>query len=183
MGTVGRPEKELRVTDGALPPLGTRIRLLRRAKGMTATDLAYELGITRQHMSKIELGDDHPSGKLLEAICRELAISPKELQDDSAWHAHPAGEGAEPRGQESGSALIPGHPGTQAPEDSIASREWGEAPPMARQSAAYDSPLSVSPHRILIGLLASTEEHLAAALQSLRGARQALEELLDEDEP
>jgi DNA-binding transcriptional regulator YiaG len=61
----------------ALPPPSMR-RALREANGISAAQLAGTMGVTRQAVSKWELGRRSPSGPLLEAyvaVLDELAAS------------------------------------------------------------------------------------------------------------
>ena len=60
-----------------LPPPGMR-RALREANGLTTTDLATPLGVTRQSISKWESGKRTPRGELLKAyvaVLEELAAA------------------------------------------------------------------------------------------------------------
>lgn len=64
----------------ALPPPTMR-RALREASGISAAQLAGTMGVTRQAVSKWELGRRTPSGSLLEAyvaVLDELASSFRE---------------------------------------------------------------------------------------------------------
>jgi transcriptional regulator with XRE-family HTH domain len=55
--------------------LGTRIRELRKAKGIAQEQLAEVLGIEQQYMSRIELGKSYPSLDRLTRIAEVLKVS------------------------------------------------------------------------------------------------------------
>lgn len=59
--------------------LGSRIRELRTAKGMSQENLALEAGITQFQVSEIESGKRNPSATTLWAIALALRISLAEL--------------------------------------------------------------------------------------------------------
>ncbi len=48
-----------------LKSLGCQIKKLRKAKGFSQLNLSVKLGITREHLSKIERGVTYPSMKIL----------------------------------------------------------------------------------------------------------------------
>jgi transcriptional regulator with XRE-family HTH domain len=54
--------------------LGTRIRELRKAKGIAQEQLAEVLGIEQQYMSRIELGKSYPSLDRLIRISESLDV-------------------------------------------------------------------------------------------------------------
>ena len=54
--------------------LGTRIRELRKAKGIAQEQLAEVLGIEQQYMSRIELGKSYPSLDRLIRISESLQV-------------------------------------------------------------------------------------------------------------
>jgi transcriptional regulator with XRE-family HTH domain len=66
--------------------LGTRIRELRKAKGIAQEQLAEVLGIEQQYMSRIELGKSYPSLDRLMRIAEELQV-PLPSLFDFAHHA------------------------------------------------------------------------------------------------
>jgi transcriptional regulator with XRE-family HTH domain len=55
--------------------IGTHVRAKRNALGLSQVDLARELGITHQHVSRIELGDVAPSLEMLLKLSRKLGVS------------------------------------------------------------------------------------------------------------
>ena len=54
--------------------LGSQIKKLRKAKGFSQLNLSVKLGITREHLSKIERGVAYPSVKILFDITELLNI-------------------------------------------------------------------------------------------------------------
>ena len=61
--------------------LGSNLKLIRKAKGITQEDLAGIIGIHSRQLSKIETGEHFPSCKTLEKICIVLDVNPKDLFD------------------------------------------------------------------------------------------------------
>ncbi|HKV66435.1 MAG TPA: helix-turn-helix transcriptional regulator, partial [Rhodanobacteraceae bacterium] len=59
--------------------IGTRLRALRLAKGLSQTALGKELGVTFQQVQKYEHGTNRISGSSLVTICKVLEIKPEEL--------------------------------------------------------------------------------------------------------
>ena len=55
--------------------IGSHVRAKRNALGLSQTDLARELSITHQHVSRIELGDATPSLEMLLKLSRKLGVS------------------------------------------------------------------------------------------------------------
>ena len=53
-------------------PKNLRIKAARAAKDMTQKDLADAVGVVRQTINAIELGEFNPSVRLCVAICRAL---------------------------------------------------------------------------------------------------------------
>jgi transcriptional regulator with XRE-family HTH domain len=60
------------------------IRIKRKALGLTVQELADQVGITKQALSRIELGDNTPTPKTLAAICRVLKTTPAILAGKAA---------------------------------------------------------------------------------------------------
>ena len=58
-----------------------RLKSARAAKDMTQKDLADAIGVTRQTINAIELGDYNPTIKLCRAICHAL----DKTLDDLFW--------------------------------------------------------------------------------------------------
>jgi transcriptional regulator with XRE-family HTH domain len=52
-----------------------RVRARRRALNLTQEELAVELGVTHQHVSRIEVGQAVPSLALLVRLSRRLGVS------------------------------------------------------------------------------------------------------------
>ena len=59
--------------------LGLQIKKLRKAKGFSQLNLSVKLGITREHLSKIERGVAYPSVKILFDIIDILNADFKDL--------------------------------------------------------------------------------------------------------
>ncbi len=55
--------------------IGSHVRAKRNALGLSQTDLARELSVTHQHVSRIELGDATPSLEMLLTLSRKLGVS------------------------------------------------------------------------------------------------------------
>lgn len=59
--------------------LGLQIKKLRKSKGLSQLNLSVKLGITREHLSKIERGVTYPSVKILFDIVEILNAKFKDL--------------------------------------------------------------------------------------------------------
>jgi transcriptional regulator with XRE-family HTH domain len=55
--------------------IGSHVRARRKALGLSQMDLARELSVTHQHVSRIELGDATPSLEMLLKVSRKLGVS------------------------------------------------------------------------------------------------------------
>jgi transcriptional regulator with XRE-family HTH domain len=55
--------------------IGSHVRAKRIALGLSQEDLATELGVKHQHVSRIELGDTTPSLETLLGLSRTLGVS------------------------------------------------------------------------------------------------------------
>lgn len=62
-----------------LKKLGTRIRRLRKEKGISQEDLANEAKIERSYMGAIERGERNPSFDKLVSIARSLKVPTSQL--------------------------------------------------------------------------------------------------------
>jgi transcriptional regulator with XRE-family HTH domain len=61
-----------------IPPgtgMGMRIRLQRTARSINIIAFAKRIGVTRQHLSNVELGRSSPSLELLVRVAGELGVS------------------------------------------------------------------------------------------------------------
>lgn len=58
---------------------GQIIRALRKAKGLSQTELAAQIGVTKSMINKYESGVRSPSLEALSKICYSLNISPEQL--------------------------------------------------------------------------------------------------------
>ena len=55
------------------------LRRLRHAKGISQEDLAYEAGINRSYMSKLEKGVSYPGLEIIAKLATVLECDPAEL--------------------------------------------------------------------------------------------------------
>lgn len=69
------------IKDERLILLGRQLKKLRKSKGLSQLNLSVKLGITREHLSKIERGAAYPSVKILFEIIDILNVSFKDLAD------------------------------------------------------------------------------------------------------
>ncbi|MBV7394789.1 helix-turn-helix domain-containing protein [Mameliella sediminis] len=60
----------------SLSSLGSELRELRKAREMTLKDLSHRAGISLSHLSAIERGASKPSLDVLDALSRELDVTP-----------------------------------------------------------------------------------------------------------
>ncbi len=67
------------IQDEKLKLLGCQLKKLRKSKGFSQLNLSVKLGITREHLSKIERGVAYPSVKILFEITDILNIEFKDL--------------------------------------------------------------------------------------------------------
>jgi len=67
------------IKDERLVLLGNKLKRLRKSKKFSQLNLSVKLGITREHLSKIERGAAYPSVKIIFAIIELLNISYKEI--------------------------------------------------------------------------------------------------------
>jgi transcriptional regulator with XRE-family HTH domain len=59
--------------------IGRRIRELREERDLSGTELARRSGLTRNSVSRIELGHHMPSAATIEKLARGLDVDPGEL--------------------------------------------------------------------------------------------------------
>jgi DNA-binding XRE family transcriptional regulator len=76
-----RPKAEVRI-DPEQKKTGGMLRVLRRSRKMTQEELAERVGLTQQHIAKIEKGLTRPRPKTLEKIEKALGGSPSEYRVD-----------------------------------------------------------------------------------------------------
>ena len=55
------------------------VRRLRHAKGISQEDLAYEAGINRTYLSKLEKGASYPGLEIIAKLATVLEVEPAEL--------------------------------------------------------------------------------------------------------
>lgn len=63
--------------------IGSRIRQLRKASGLTQEALAFEAGIALRYLAGIERGEENPSLLVLVKIAAALQVQPGSFFDDS----------------------------------------------------------------------------------------------------
>lgn len=61
--------------------LGLQIKKLRKSRGISQLNLSVKLGITREHLSKIERGVTYPSVKILFDIVEILNADFKDISN------------------------------------------------------------------------------------------------------
>lgn len=61
--------------------LGRQIKKLRKSKGLSQLNLSVKLGITREHLSKIERGAAYPSVKILFDIIEIVNADFRDIAD------------------------------------------------------------------------------------------------------
>jgi len=67
--------------DENFKKLGKNIAKYRKKTGLTQLQLAIKLGVTREHLSHIEVGIKRPSVELLFSIAKSLNIEPYRLME------------------------------------------------------------------------------------------------------
>ena len=60
------------------------LRRLRHAKGISQEDLAYEAGVNRTYLSKLEKGVSYPGLEIIAKLATVLEVEPAELLRASA---------------------------------------------------------------------------------------------------
>jgi tetratricopeptide (TPR) repeat protein/DNA-binding XRE family transcriptional regulator len=70
-------------SNEALRKLGSRVRHLRRKRGMTQRDLSFE-GCSYSYLARIEAGDRRPSPRVLMEIARRLGVTAEELTGETS---------------------------------------------------------------------------------------------------
>jgi transcriptional regulator with XRE-family HTH domain len=59
--------------------VGRKVRLLRKAKGLSQEALAHEAGMAMRYLAGIERGEENPTLAILVRIASALGIEPKAL--------------------------------------------------------------------------------------------------------
>lgn len=59
--------------------IGHNLRVLRKQSGMTQSELAEEIGVSKDHISHAEIGFGSISMPLLLEICRALNVTPNDV--------------------------------------------------------------------------------------------------------
>lgn len=52
-----------------------RIKQIRKAAGLTQIEFAEKIGLTRNYVAKLEIGDRAPSDRTISDICREFRVN------------------------------------------------------------------------------------------------------------
>lgn len=68
------------------PPVGERIRQLREQLGITLEKLAFECGLSKGHLSKLERGLQSPTVETLALIAARLEVAAFDLLVDPGAH-------------------------------------------------------------------------------------------------
>lgn len=71
---MARKENPLPAGDQTQLPIGARLRLARRARGLALGDLARQLGYTKPYLSAVENGTSRPSPAIVTAYARALGV-------------------------------------------------------------------------------------------------------------
>jgi transcriptional regulator with XRE-family HTH domain len=58
----------------------SKLKLIRMQRGIRQFDLASRVGITEQHLSRVECGRSKPTGALLAKIAAALGVDPIDLE-------------------------------------------------------------------------------------------------------
>lgn len=67
--------------------VGTNVRRLRKARGLSQEALAGEAGIAMRHLGRIERGEGNPTVSVLARLAEVLGVQPTDL------YAHEASKG------------------------------------------------------------------------------------------
>ncbi len=62
----------------------SNLRRIRNAKGMSQDDVAYEVGMSRSYLSKLEKGEFYASLKIIGRLADTLGVEPVEFLKVSA---------------------------------------------------------------------------------------------------
>ena len=101
---------------------------LRKEKGLSQTEAAEELGVTRQAISKWESGRAFPSMEKLIALSRLYGATVEELTGTK--------EGPEPEGGEAEIEALPEHESMDTPEESVPQKHQANCPNKSVQITA-----------------------------------------------
>jgi transcriptional regulator with XRE-family HTH domain len=64
---------------GPPPSLRRQLRRFRHAKGISQEDLAYEAGVNRTYVSKLEKGASYPDLEIIAKLATALEVEPADL--------------------------------------------------------------------------------------------------------
>src|SRR5215217_8395198 len=91
--------------------LPRKLRLLRAERGLTLSEAAEQIGVTRDTLSDLERGRRHPHAPTLRKIAAGYGVGLQELLDAEEEEAGPLGVDVRPKVQAPpGSALTPSEP-------------------------------------------------------------------------
>jgi transcriptional regulator with XRE-family HTH domain len=65
-------------------PIGTRIKILRKRKGWSLSDLASKAGVARSYLYQIEQGKSKPTQNKIQDLAKALDALPSELLGESS---------------------------------------------------------------------------------------------------
>ena len=68
-----------RYSDATAKEVGNNIRKIRTTQDISQSQLAYETGMSREFINKVENGKNNISLKKLILICEALGVPPKKL--------------------------------------------------------------------------------------------------------
>lgn len=68
-----------KIKNDALTKIGTRVRKLRKSKGFSQEDFAYEVGLDRSYMGGVERGERNIAALNLIKIAKALKVEVGEL--------------------------------------------------------------------------------------------------------
>ena len=75
MSATRQPSSPLPLPTRQPPPYGARLRAARRARGLTAQQVAAAVGVTKGFIAQIERGEASPSVATLLRICDALGLA------------------------------------------------------------------------------------------------------------
>lgn len=73
-------ESQAQKEPRATAVIGRKIRLLRVFRDIRQQELAFAVGITASHLSKIEAGKHYPHDSTLELLAKELRVTVEDLR-------------------------------------------------------------------------------------------------------
>jgi transcriptional regulator with XRE-family HTH domain len=74
-----RKKKRLTFDSAIASEIGSRVRIARKSMGLSQESVAKIVGVTRPHLSYMEVGKCVPSGTVILGLSRALGMSPNEI--------------------------------------------------------------------------------------------------------